>query len=104
MAADDFKVDKDFKVVEFFYIIAKTISLLLDAASFAMLLRMILPFFLEPEESRIYALTFCISEPFIAPVRMIMAKLDVGQNSPIDWAFFATYFILMILRMFLPII
>ena len=69
-----------------------------------MLLRMILPFFLEPEESRIYALTFCISEPFIAPVRMIMVRLNIGQDSPIDWSFFATYLILMVLQMMLPVI
>ena len=91
-------------MLEVLFIFAKSVSLILEAVSFAMLLRMILPFFLEPEESRIYALTFCISEPFIAPVRMILVKLNVGQNSPIDWSFFATYFILMILQMMLPVI
>ena len=91
-------------MIEVLYIFAKTVSLLLEAASLSMLVRMILPFFLEPEESRIYALVFCISEPFIAPVRMIMSKLGIGQNSPIDWSFFATYFLIMILQMFLPVI
>ena len=97
MAAYDFKC-------EILFIFAKTISLLLEAVSLAMLLRMILPFFLEPEESRFYAFAFCISEPFIAPVRLIMVKLNIGQDSPIDWSFFATYFILMILQMMLPVI
>ena len=89
-------------MIEVLTIFARTLSLILDAVSLAMLLRMILPFFLEPEESRIYALTFCISEPFVAPVRMIMVRLNVGQNSPIDWSFFATYFLIMILQMMLP--
>ena len=70
----------------------------------AMLVRMILPFFLEPEESRIYAFTFCVSEPFIAPVRLILVKLNIGQDSPIDWSFFATYLILMIVQTLLPVI
>ena len=91
-------------MIEVLFIFAKTISLLLEAVSLAMLVRMILPFFLEPEESRIYAFTCCISEPFIAPIRFIMAKLNVGQDSPIDWSFFAAYLVLMILQTALPVI
>ena len=91
-------------MIEVLFIIAKTISLLLEAVSLAMLLRMILPFFLEPEESRLYTLMFCVSEPFIAPVRMIMIKLNIGQNSPIDWSFFVTYILLSVLQMLLPVI
>ncbi len=86
----------------FIEIFARTVALILDLVSFSMLARMILPFFLDAEESKIYTLTYCISEPFVAPVRLIMSKLNVGQNSPIDWAFFATYLVLWVLRMFLP--
>ncbi len=88
----------------FLEIFARTVAIILELVSFSMLLRMLLPFFLDPEESKIYALTYCISEPFVAPVRMIMFKMNVGQDSPIDWAFFATYLILWVLEMFLPII
>ena len=69
-----------------------------------MLVRMILPFFVNPEENKIYLLTCYISEPFIAPVRAVMARLGVGQNSPIDWSFFATYIILWMLDLVLPVI
>jgi len=88
----------------FIEIFAKTIALILQVVSISMLLRMILPFFLDVEESRIYALTCCISEPFVAPIRMIMVKLNIGQNSPIDWAFFVTYLVLWILKAILPTI
>lgn len=91
-------------MLEVLIIFAKTVSILLEAVSLAMLLRAILPFFLEAEESRIYALVFCISEPFVAPVRLIMARLNIGQDSPIDWSFFAAYFVIMILQMILPVI
>lgn len=91
-------------MIEFLIIFARTISLILEAVSLAMLVRMILPFFVEPEESKIYAFTFCVSEPFIAPVRLIMAKLNIGQDSPIDWSFFATYLILMVLQTAMPVI
>lgn len=69
-----------------------------------MLVRMILPLFTNPEENKIYLLTCYISEPFIAPVRAVMARLGVGQNSPIDWSFFATYIILWVLDLVLPVI
>ena len=88
----------------FLEIFSRTVSLILQLVSFSMLLRMILPLFIDVTESRIYALTFCISEPFVAPIRMIMTKLNVGQNSPIDWAFFVTYFVLWILELLLPVL
>ena len=69
-----------------------------------MIIRMLLPFFFDAEENKIYALACCISEPFIAPVRFVMVKFNIGQDSPIDWSFFATYIIIWILGAFLPVI
>ena len=89
---------------EFFYIIAKTVSIALEVVSFAMIIRMLLPIFIDPTESRIYAITCYVTEPFIAPVRAIMVRLNIGQDSPIDWSFFATYIILSVGTMFLPMI
>lgn len=89
---------------EIFYILAKTVSVMLEAVYFAMLVRMILPFFTDPEDSRVYALTVVITEPLITPVRFIMAKLNVGQGSPIDWSFFVTALLISVLQTFLPII
>ena len=89
---------------EFFYIIAKTVSLTLDVVSFGMIARMLLPFFVDPEESRVYAISCYLTEPFIAPVRAIMVRLNIGQDSPIDWAFSVTYLIIFLLGMFLPAI
>lgn len=69
-----------------------------------MLVRMIMPFFTDVEESRFYLGACLISEPFVAPVRAIMVKFNIGQDSPIDWAFFTTAFIIGSVRLFLPII
>lgn len=87
---------------EFFYIIAKTVSISLDVVSFAMIIRMLLPFFTDPNESRIYHLVFFATEPFIAPVRAVMVRLNIGQDSPIDWAFSVTYILIWLIRMILP--
>lgn len=88
----------------FLYIFAKTVSVIIGAVQLSMLARMLLPFFVNPEESKLYMLTAVISEPFIAPVRVIMEKLNVGQGSPIDWSFFTTYMLLSLLEMLLPVI
>jgi len=86
----------------FFFIIAKTISILLDIVYFAMLARVILPFFVVPEESRLYALAAVLTEPIIIPFRFIMMKLNIGQNSPLDWSFFVAAVALSILQSALP--
>jgi uncharacterized protein YggT (Ycf19 family) len=92
------------KVIEVFYILAKTVSVILGVVSFAMLLRMLLPFFVNPMESRIYEIVFFITEPFITPVREVMIKMNIGQDSPIDWAFSVSYIIIWLLRNLLPAI
>lgn len=89
---------------EFFYIIAKTVSIVLEVVSFAMIIRMLLPIFIDPTESRIYAITCFVTEPFIAPVRAIMVRLNIGQDSPIDWAFSITYILIWLLSGLLPAI
>ncbi|MBQ7326252.1 MAG: YggT family protein [Clostridia bacterium] len=89
---------------EFFYIIAKTVSIALEVVSFAMIIRMLLPIFIDPTESRIYAITCFVTEPFIAPVRAIMVRLNIGQDSPIDWAFSITYILIWLLSGLLPAI
>lgn len=86
------------------FIFAKTISVMLGAVYIAMLARMILPFFLNPEESRVYAVTVFITEPIIMPVRYLMVKMNIGQSSPIDWSFFITAILLSVVRSILPVI
>ncbi len=65
---------------------------------------MLLPIFVNPEESRLYAVACYASEPFVLPVRFVMAKLNIGQNTPIDIAFIVAYLIVWVLEMILPVI
>ncbi len=87
-----------------FFIIAKTISIILDIAYFGMLARMLLPLFMDVEESRIYAIAFAVTEPFVAPVRFVMYKLNIAQDSPVDWSFFVASLVIYVLQMLLPAI
>lgn len=75
---------------------------MLDAVMMAMIVRALLPLFTNPEESKIYYFVALVTEPIVIPVRAIMHAFNILQGSPIDWAFTATYFILMFVRMLLP--
>ena len=88
------------------YFLAKLISIALTVVSYAMMVRAILPFILggNVEDSRIYLFVSVITEPFIAPVRLLLVKLNILQDTPIDMAFMLTYFILIFLQMMLPAI
>ncbi len=86
------------------YIFAKTVQIIISLVSFSMMIRMLLPIFTDVEENRFYLLSCYISEPFILPVRYVMVKFNIGQDSPIDWAFFTTYLLLGMLEIMLPII
>lgn len=87
----------------FFYIFAQVVSLGLSALSLAMFLRVILQFFVA-EDNKFLIFCYAVTEPFIIPIRVIMEKMNVGQNSPIDIPFFVAYIILTLLQMFLPMI
>lgn len=86
------------------FIFAKCISLLLSLVSFCMLVRMILSFFPSFAESRIAVFVTLVTEPFIIPVRTLMYRFGIGQDSPIDWAFSLTYILIYIVQLFLPMV
>ena len=86
------------------YFFAKLIQVIIGVEIYAMMIRMLLPFFTDPEESRLYYFLFVITEPIITPVRFIFAKFNIGQESMFDWAFTATYLILIMLDYGLPVI
>ncbi len=92
--------EEDLEAVFFF--LAKFVAAYLEVVSFAMVVKMLMPIFIDVDGNRIYGLANVITEPFVAPVRTILAKLDIGQNSPIDWGFFAAYFIIWFIQIILP--
>ncbi|MBQ7406761.1 MAG: YggT family protein [Clostridia bacterium] len=85
-------------------VFSKCISLLLSAVSLCMLVRMILSFFPSMQDSRVGVFTTVVTEPFVIPVRALLYKFNVGQDSPIDWAFSLTYILIYIVQLFLPVV
>lgn len=85
-------------------IFARTVSLILSVVSFAMLLRMLVSFFIYDEDSRLLRFLALVTEPFILPVRMLLVRFNIGQDSPIDWSFSLTYLLIALVQMFLPVL
>lgn len=83
-------------------IFARVISLALTVTSYAMALRMILPLFVNPEDSKVYFFTCLLSEPVVAPVRAVMSVFGFDEGMPIDLALPTAYFLLFIIQLFLP--
>lgn len=83
-------------------IFARTISLTLSVVSFAMLLRMLASFFIFDDENRLLNLLALITEPFIVPIRVLLIRFNIGQDSPIDWSFSLTYLLIALVQMLLP--
>lgn len=87
-----------------FYILAKAVDIYLSVASVAMLIRVIMPLFSEPDSSPLYAITVALTEPLIIPFRVISNKLGFWQDTPIDIPLLASTVFLMLLSLFLPVI
>lgn len=95
---------KDFFVEVLFYIIAKVVEIYLSVVSLAMLLRVVLQFFVDVETNKIFMLCVLVSETFVFPFRGIMAKFNLFTDTPIDMPFMIAYLAVVAITTFLPII
>lgn len=86
------------------YVLASIVAITLDVTSFAFLLRALLPLFLDAESSKVYLFVCLVTEPFIIPVRFILVKFNLLQNSPIDWSFTIAYLLIAFIRVMLPVL
>ena len=77
------------------YQVLRGVYWVLQAASWCIVIRAVLSWFLRPDVP-IYAFLLRITEPLIAPFRPLASKLS-GGRLPIDLAPLFSYFVLMIL-------
>ena len=90
-------------IVEILYILAKTVELFLSVISTCMFLRVIMQFF-DVGGSRVFQFIVTVTEFFVFPFRVIMARLNIMQNTPIDAPFMVAYLFVIITSLVLPII
>lgn len=104
-SAYKFKQDvREKTVVAVLHFFAALVAATLDVVSIAMMIRMIFSLFFAGEDNRFMMFLACVTEPFIAPIRFLLAKFNILQNSPIDWSFTISYFVIIIIRSALPVI
>lgn len=87
--------------MEFLYVFAKTVSLVITVVTEMMFLRAVLSWFADPD-GRLCVFLEMMTEPFIKPVRFLLSLCGVGEDSPVDVAFFVTYLFLIMAEIFLP--
>ena len=76
------------------YVVSTTVHLMLSMVMISMSARAILSLFINPEESKLYAIAYMISEPIIMPVGLLFYKLNWFQRTPMDISFLITYLLL----------
>ena len=85
-----------------FHFLAALVAATLDIVSIAMIIRMIFSLFVTGEDNRFLMFLTCITEPFVTPIRFFLVKFNLLQNSPIDWSFTISYFIIVMIQTALP--
>ena len=79
------------------YVLSATVHLMLSAVMLAMTARAIMSFIPNAQDTKFFAFVFMISEPIIIPIRFLLYKLNLFQNTPLDISFLLTYIILMLI-------
>lgn len=87
-----------------FYILAKIVQIFLSVISFAMLMRVLLQFFVDIQKNKLYAISVALTEPIVVPFRILFAKLNIAQNTPLDLPFMVAYLAVWLVSAFLPLI
>ena len=81
------------------YILRMTVSVLLGTLE--LLMRAVLSWFPIDEDSGIHRFLYAVTEPVIFPIRVLLARLGLFQDLPLDIAFFLSFCVISIIRLFL---
>jgi len=82
------------------YVLVNFALIFIEVLSFTMLIRAILSWFTDGG-GKFTQFLYVLTEPAIMPVRKLLVKMNWLQNSPIDFSFTITYFLLMIIEILL---
>ena len=83
------------------FVLKQIVIIFLTVVQIAMLLRAILSWF-PISENRFIDLLYYVTEPFIAPIRLILDKLGWFSGFPLDVSFMVSYLIVTITLILLP--
>lgn len=82
------------------YVLVNFVLLFIDILMFAMLIRALLSWITDGG-GKLSRFLYVLTEPAIMPVRKLLVKMNWLQNSPIDFSFTITCFVLLFIEMLL---
>ena len=83
------------------YIIKNTVLLLISVTEILMLVRAVFSWIPADIDNSFTRFLYGYTEVVTAPVRALFDRLHLFEGSPIDVSFFATFMLLVLLRLFL---
>ena len=86
------------------YCVCTALRLLVGFMGTAIFIRALLSWFLIDEDSFLPRLLFALTEPVILPVRLLLSRFGMGEDSPVDFSPMITMILLMLIEVFLPVI
>lgn len=84
---------------ELFYVVSGTAIFVVQILLWAVLFRAVMSMYADDESpSRFYIFCCAVTEPVVAPTRRLLERIPSLQESPIDFSFFATAFVLVLIE------
>ena len=88
---------------EMFFVLSGTVNAFFSIFMLLLLARVLIGFFSDEEESKAYFFCYAITEPVVSPVRSLLARIPILEESPIDFSFMATCLIISLVQSALPL-
>ena len=83
---------------EFVYILANFVDVLLTVLYFAIFIRVILSWLPLDEDGPFVSFVYLVTDPIILPIRALLERMGLFQNSPIDFSTLIAMILVMLVQ------
>lgn len=83
---------------EFFYVLATFVDVLLTVLYFAIFVRVILSWLPLDEDGPFVSFVYLVTDPIILPIRALLDRTGLFENSPLDFSTLIAMVVLMLLQ------
>lgn len=84
------------------YVFTSLVSFFLMALEVMMFIRAVLSWLPVDDDSPVVNFVYMMTEPIIAPVRILLERFDFVRRLPIDLSFFVAFILLSVVQTLLP--
>ncbi len=89
-------------MTNFVYVFTNLVSFFLMALEMMMFIRAVLSWLPIDDDSPVVSFVYAMTEPVIAPVRILLERSETVRSLPIDLSFFVAFILLSVVQMLLP--